>query len=56
MDILTLVKIKNDLEHSLKRITDLKRLLDDELDQVHLETAEIIELLKLELPDKKNIS
>jgi len=46
MDILIFLEIKEKLEHDLKRIADLKRLLDDELDQVHADVSDALELFK----------
>ena len=40
------LEIKEKLEHDLKRIADLKRLLDDELDQVHADVSDALELFK----------
>ena len=46
MDILIFLEIKEKLEHDLKRIADLKRLLDDELDQVHADVSDALEFFK----------
>jgi len=46
MGILIFLEIKEKLEHDLKRIADLKRLLDDELDQVHADVSDALELFK----------
>jgi len=56
VDILTFIRIKTRLEHELKRVADLKRLLDDEFDQIHSEVSEIVSIIQNELELHKNNS
>lgn len=53
MDLLELLKIKRRLENDLKRIADLKHLLDDELDQVHSDITEATETIQSAMDSKK---
>jgi len=56
MDLLIFIRIKTRLEHELKRVADLKRLLDDEFDQIHSEVSDVIEIIQKELDASKNSS